>query len=121
MRRTTLLLLGLAALPLAACGDDDEGGGGDVPVPEGAVVVVAEPGLDFDSDTYEASAGEVTFVYENADAIAHTLVIEDVDDFKLEVGETDQGTVELEAGDYVLFCDVPGHRGGGMEATLTVE
>ena len=46
------------------------------------------------------------------------------DDFKLEVsrgGDTDDGTIELEAGDYVFYCDVPGHRAAGMEGTLTVE
>jgi uncharacterized cupredoxin-like copper-binding protein len=52
----------------------------------------------------------------------HTLLVDEVDDFKLQVntnGDTDTGTVELEPGEYRLYCDVPGHT--SMEATLTVE
>jgi len=127
MRRTPLLLLGLA-LPIAACGGDDGGGDDAGPPPGGSpaagtVTVVAESGLRFDSERYEAEAGEVAFVLQNDDSAPHTLVIDGIEDdtFKLEVGDRDEGSVELEAGEYTLFCDVPGHRGGGMEATLTVE
>ena len=113
------------ALALTACGGDDGGGGesGGGDAPEGAITVLALDSLDFDQDSYTAQAGEVTFLYENEGSLPHTLVIEDIDTdtFKLEVGDTDEGSVELEAGEYVLFCDIAGHRGGGMEATLTVE
>jgi uncharacterized cupredoxin-like copper-binding protein len=53
----------------------------------------------------------------------HTLAIEGVKGFKLEVprpGDIDTGSVRLEPGSYTLFCDVPGHRQAGMEAPLTV-
>lgn len=135
MNRTLTTVIGLAAvaaLSLAACGDDEDGGGsasgtettaadgGDGGGDGDTVTVGALDSLAFDSDSYEASAGEVTFVYENEGSLPHTLVIEGVDGFKLEVGDTDQGSVELEADVYELFCDIPGHRGAGMEATLTV-
>ncbi len=126
MRRTPTLLLGLTAvlLPLAACGGDDEGGSGsgsgsEAPPTEGALVVTAVSGLSWDQDGYEAPAGDVTIVYENDDSIPHTLVVED-EDFKL-TEEGEEGDLSLEAGEYTIFCDVPGHRSAGMEATLTVE
>lgn len=114
----------LVALPLAACSDDDgDDAGGSPSAPEGAVTVVALDSLEFDQEAYEATAGEVTFVYENDGSLPHTLLIDgiDADEFKLSVGDTDEGSVELEAGEYVLYCDVPGHRNVGMEADLTVE
>lgn len=121
----TAVAAAVLSLPLAACGGDDGDTDDGGPAPEGAVTVVAESVSGFDAESYTADAGEVGFVYDNSDAIPHTLVIEDVDsdDFKLSAapGGDDQGSVELEAGDYVLYCDVPGHREAGMEAELTVE
>jgi len=129
MRRDVLRTLALASLvivPLAACGGDDGGDGGGStpgPTPEGAVLVGALDSLAFDADSYEATAGEVTFVYENEGSLPHTLLVDGIsdDEFKLEVGDTDEGSVELDAGEYELYCDVAGHRASGMEATLTVE
>lgn len=139
MRRTSSLLIGLTvtALALTACGDDDASGDGtatgteppadegtgtgtEPSADEGTVTVVAVSISSFDSDSYEASAGEVTIVYENDDSIPHTLVIDGIDTDEFKLVDDDEGSVELEAGDYTLFCDVPGHRSAGMEATLTV-
>jgi len=120
----TAVVAAVITLPLAACGGDGDGDAGDdAPAPDAAVTVVAEDSLEFDEAAYTATAGEVTFVYENGGSLPHTLLIEGVDgdEFKLSVGDTDQGSVELEAGEYVLYCDVPGHRDAGMEADLTVE
>jgi plastocyanin len=123
MRRTPVVLLCLTplVLPLAACGDDDDddgNGDGGGSAPAGAVTVVAESINGFDSDSYEATAGEVTIVFENDDSIPHNVTIED-EDFQLD-DDGEQGTIDLEAGDYTLFCDIPGHRAAGMEATLAV-
>ncbi len=115
---------------LTGCGGDDDGGGGGDGLSTGpgggdgggTVTVVAQDSLRFDRDDYTASAGEVTIDYENAGNLTHTLLIDGVDDFKLSVassGDTDEGTVELEPGDYRIYCDIPGHE--SMEATLTVE
>lgn len=121
------------ALLVTACGDDDAldpatdqepaGGSGSGGSASGAVEVIAED-IDFGQDEYQAEAGEVSFVYENQGSIVHTLQIRDVDDFGLEVtsqGDVDEGSVELEAGEYELYCDIPGHEVAGMVATLVVE
>jgi cytochrome c oxidase subunit II len=116
---------------LAGCGGDDGDSGGDGGDEaqtnggdggDGRVTVVAEDTLSFDRDDYSVPAGEVTIDYENGGNIAHTLLIDGIDDFKLAVassGDTDEGTTELETGEYRIYCDVPGHS--DMEATLTVE
>ncbi len=126
MPRSLSLILGPAvvlALVLVGCGGDDDasapdGGQGN----EEAVTVVAED-IGFAEDTYESAAGTVAVEYRNEGALLHTLVIEGIDDFTLEVpgnADVDEGSVELEAGTYTLFCDVAGHRDAGMEATLEV-
>jgi plastocyanin len=114
-------------LPLSACGDDDSGGSagdGEGANGNGAAIEVVARDIDFGEASYEAPAGEVTFAYENEGTLVHTLLIDGVEGFKLEVssrGARDEGAVTLEAGDYTLYCDVPGHRDTGMEARLTVE
>jgi plastocyanin len=126
---TTLPRIVLAAaaiaVPLAACGDDDADGGGGGDLPEGAVVVDAEDALRFDPDALTVEAGEVTFGLRNDGSLPHTFVIEELEDeLKLSVsgsGGTDSGSIELETGEYTFYCDVPGHRGGGMEGTITVQ
>jgi plastocyanin len=111
-----------AALLLAGCGDDDAGSDAAPTSSEGAVTVVAED-VDFGADGYAAEAGTVEFEYVNEGVIEHSLVVEGVDDFRLLVetrGDTDRGSVELEAGAYTVFCDVPGHAQAGMVADLEV-
>lgn len=123
-----IALLALLALPVAACGGDDGGGSGDGgsgdggQPPAGAVRVVAEDSLEFDADAYTADAGEVTFFYEGGN-IQHSLVVDGYEDeMRLLIqGDTDQGSLMLDAGEYVLYCDIAGHQAAGMEATLVVE
>lgn len=119
MRRPILTIAALAAIGagLTGCGGDD-GASGCTPGPE--LTVVAEDALRFGADAYEADAGCLEITYENAGSIAHTLLIKNVKGFKLSVGSTDVGTVQLEPGAYTLFCDVAGHEAAGMKAALTV-
>jgi len=118
------LTLAALTLPLAACGDDDDGGADSStgPPPAGAVQVVASDGLQFDSDEYTAPAGDVTFVYSGGN-IQHSLVVEGhEDDMRLLIqGDEDQGELTLDAGEYIIYCDIAGHRAAGMEAALLVE
>jgi plastocyanin len=122
-----LCVAAVAALPLAACssGDDDEGGTDSTEAPSGDVIAItAADSLRFDPDAIEAPAGAIALQLENTGSIQHTLVIEDHEsDLKLNTpsrGSTDDGTITLEEGEYTYYCDVAGHRGGGMEGTLTV-
>jgi plastocyanin len=113
----------VGSIALLACGGDDDDTSAAPESSGGAGVEVVAHDIGFDADSYDATAGTVALHYVNDGATAHTLVIEDVDDFKLEVtsnGDEDDGTVDLAAGTYTIYCDVPGHRQAGMEATLEV-
>lgn len=125
MRRTLFSLAGTAALAitLTACGDSDDGGGDDTAgctTPDSSITVGAQDALKFDADSYEADAGCVEITYTNEGSVAHTLLIKGKSGFKLSVGDTDTGTIELAAGDYIVFCDIAGHEAAGMTADLTV-
>lgn len=114
---------------LAACGGTDDeatttttttaedgGGGGSDPTLE----VGAQDDLTFDQDSYEVESGDVAVTYVNDGTVAHTLLIEGVEGFKLAVGDVDTGTVTLDPGTYQMYCDIPGHEAAGMVAELTV-
>jgi plastocyanin len=128
-----------AALALGACGGGDEGATAK-PAPTTATPATATPAASDPAATaaalsiearefslspgdLHAAAGSVAIQYKNAGAIQHTLVIDGVPGFKLDVpkaGDVDTATVKLEPGTYTLYCDIPGHRGAGMEDHLTV-
>lgn len=81
------------------------------------VVVLAE-GIEYPK-VLTASEGLIGFHVTNEDPIRHTFVI-DGTSVKLEVPASKQRRVEVElaAGEYRFFCDVPGHE--RMEGILTV-
>ena len=122
MRRTSLALVSFAVL--AACG-----GGESAPettVPAGVDLVVKPvPTIRWDASAYTAPAGEIDVFLANDDNVKHVLVVlqddKVVGDLELEVnkrGDTAQGTITLEPGEYSIYCTVPGH--GSMNSTLTV-
>jgi plastocyanin len=69
--------------------------------------------------------GKVNIEMVNEGAIAHTFVLEGAAGApKLETpsgGSKDGGSFDLQAGTFTYFCDIPGHRQGGMEGKLTVD
>ena len=88
--------------------------------------VRAVSGLKFDKSAYEATAGDIEVGYVNDDTIRHTLVVVEGDTkvgtLELQVnkrGDVDTGTINLPAGNYSVFCTVPGHQ--NMKADLTVK
>ncbi len=136
MTRRRLLLAGLLAgvfLLSTACG-----GGGDSPPPSaedgassdpdpgpGTPVTVKAGDLFLDPTEVSVPPGAVTFTYVNEGAQHHTLRIDGVAGFLLEVdakGDTDEANVALDRrGRYSMYCDVPGHREAGMEGMVVVK
>lgn len=114
-----------AALVLSACSSSTASTPQTLPA-NVALEVHAVHGLHFDKNAYEATAGDIVVGYVNDDTIQHSLiVVQDgtkVANFALAVhkkNDTDSGTVNLPAGNYVIMCSVPGHQ--NMKADLTVK
>jgi uncharacterized cupredoxin-like copper-binding protein len=120
VRAMGVIALG-AVLTLSACGggddESDAATGGDTGAAGEGLVFRSSDDFKFDPSNATVTAGDVHITHENEGATPHTFVIEDID-FKL--ADDDDGDVELAAGDYTFYCDVPGHRDAGMEGTLTV-
>jgi len=119
LRLVSVLGLGLG-LTLVACGGDDDDNADAGTTAGGAeqtLTVEATDALKFEPNQLTATAGVIRIVQDNTGATTHTFVI-DGQDFKLTNDAS--GDVELAAGDYEFYCDVPGHRDAGMEGTLTV-
>lgn len=86
-----------------------------------ATLIATEFAFSPSSGTLQADGIEITI--DNEGQVQHTFVIEGLEEeFKLSAqpGETDSGTIQLEAGTYTFYCDVPGHRESGMEGTVEV-
>jgi len=139
--RVALILFGIAALVLAACG-----GSGDAA--QNGPLDIAVTGSDdfrFNPATITVQAGQqVNLTFENAGAVEHTFNILKADaELEHVVGETDEEhlheellfdihevapgesetepfTAPSEPGDYVIACLLPGHADAGMVGTLTV-
>lgn len=142
-------------LTLAACGDDDDDASGNGDGGGGASVSVVLSEWIVEPDPTTAAAGSVEFVAKNEGGEVHELVVvkgDDPDalpvdedgkvieddlpegDFIGEIAEFDAGTEEtasfdLEAGSYILFCNiteeeddgtVESHFQEGMVNTITV-
>jgi plastocyanin len=125
MRRSLIAAAAMALIAgpiFAGCGSGGSGStGGTTGTPD--VIVHAKSALKFDKDSYSASAGSVTLKYIDDDNALHTLEIDGKSGFKLKVsskGDTDADSVQLAAGTYTIYCNVPGHRSAGMEAKLTI-
>ena len=125
--KSSLALMPAVAVVVAlgACSSSSSAPAETLPVDIG-LEVHAVSGLKFDKTTYEAVAGDITVGYINEDSIRHTLVVVQdetiVSGFELKVnqnGDIDSGSVTLAAGNYVLFCTVPGPQ--NMKADLTVK
>jgi plastocyanin len=109
----------LAAVVAACGGSDGDSASGCTPIAS-KLTVGAQDDLKFDAESYEADAGCLEVTYRNDGDLPHTLLVREQSGFKLSVGDTDTGTIDLPEGTYELFCDIAGHEAAGMKAGLTV-
>ena len=133
IRRAVVVVSAGALFALPACG----GGGG---------IGVSLTDNSVSPDESSADAGEVTFDITNDAEQTHEFVVfktdlapdqlplnedgdvdeegegvEHIDEVEdIEGGSTESLTVNLDAGNYVLICNLPGHYRQGMHASFTV-
>lgn len=105
---------------------DEAGSGDQAGGPGGKLEVVAdESALAYEESSLETKAGEVEIDFDNPSPIGHDVKIEkdgeDLGGTDVIIQEEDSATVELEPGEYIFYCSVPGHREAGMEGPLTVK
>jgi plastocyanin len=123
--RLAVPAIAAGALVLAACGGGDSGSDGTSAPIDADVVVRAIDPIEWDQESYTATAGDVVVAVENDSSQPHNLRIVGPDSAELPLnldipskGDVDSGTASLTAGEYTLICTIPGH--GNMKSTLTV-
>ena len=126
-KRAVLATAAALGLLLGACSSSS---GGDSTQPTTGAIDLTVKALDpggkysFDAKEYTAKAGTVNVALVDDGKENHNLLVTSISKskFKLSVtpGTTKAGAVTLAAGTYTLYCDIAGHRDGGMEAKLIV-
>jgi plastocyanin len=112
-------------ISLSACGGSSSSSPAYTVPADAGLVVKAVPTIRWDATEYTATAGDIKVFLANDDNVKHILVIRQGDkvvgDLELTVtkkGTVAEGTINLEAGEYSVYCIIPGH--GNMNSTLTV-
>ena len=123
MRRLFLVALALALMP--ACGGDEAAGEeGAEPGGGGTVVDVVLSDFAIEPSSLALDPGTYTFHVVNEGATSHALEVEgptgEVETEELGPGESADLTVDLEDGEYEIYCPVGDHRDRGMERTIAV-
>ena len=120
--RRLLLLAALALILLPACGGEEETA--DDAASGGGVVDVSLTDFAIDPAAITADPGSYTFRVSNDGAALHALEIEgpsgEVETSELAAGESAELNVDLEDGEYEMYCPIGDHRDRGMEGTITV-
>ncbi|MFO7590389.1 MAG: cupredoxin domain-containing protein [Acidimicrobiia bacterium] len=114
------------AVVASACGGVEEGkiagrAGGE-PTSDARAIEVEASNFAFDPDTLRADVGEELAISLRSVDSPHDFAIEGLGRVVDVAG--DETRVERmridEAGKYVFYCTIPGHRAAGMEGTITV-
>lgn len=92
------------------------------------LAIAADPGgaLKWDKSSYEARAGDITFLVDNPSPLPHNFAVEGsgVKVQSKDFGPRTTNTFTLKGlppGEYLLICNYPGHREAGMVSTLIVK
>ena len=131
-RLSMLLVAALIAAVLGACGAVDSGapasGGFTDEVLPNTIAVNADPKgtLRWERSDYAGTAGDLTFVVQNASGLAHNFGIEGngVKAISKTLGSRKTLNLTLKGlapGEYTIVCTLPGHREAGMVAKLTLK
>ena len=110
---------------LSACGGSSSSAPAYTVPADAGLVVKAVPSIRWDATEYTATAGDIKVFLANDDNAKHILVIRQGDkvvgDLELAViknGDAATGTINLQPGEYFVYCIIPGH--GKMNSSLTV-
>jgi plastocyanin len=121
----TFVVAALVLLP--ACGGDETSpcpNQGSSGASASTFKVTGTDQLAFEPKTATVAAGAVTITLTAGKAVNHDVVIEELGSDPVvaaAAGKTKSGTVDLAPGTYTFYCNIPGHRGAGMEGTITVQ
>lgn len=91
---------------------------------DGGTAVFSAVDFAFEELAGQVNQGDITVELDNNANGEHNIVFVGANEGseKIVAGgkSTAEGVVNLFAGDYVYFCDIPGHRASGMEGILTI-
>jgi uncharacterized cupredoxin-like copper-binding protein len=87
--------------------------------PVATVEVDALASTKFQSKTFTTKAGVNEMKYVDKDG-GHNLSFVEIPSFSINVPPSKSLKVDLKPGKYTIYCNLPGHRAAGMEATITV-
>jgi len=123
-----LLVLALGLMAVGICGGCSGGGsnGSSNGAPAGSTTVTAMD-FQFKPRAISVTSGKVVFFLVNNGPSAHDMVVADstgkavARSSLVQSGDTFTFTIDnLPPGNYIYYCDMPGHRAAGMQGTLTV-